>query len=80
MLHPNVNARDSMEWDLLDNDELVNPDALKEEQAFEKICNLADCSQMPAKNLMKIKVKISSQTEVFFWYIYSIRCLFTDWL
>ena len=67
-----------MEWVLSPPDELVNPDALKEEQAFEKLCNLADCSQMPAKNLMKIKVKISSQTEVFL--VYSIRCLFTDWL
>ena len=62
MLHPNVNARDSMEWDLLDDDELVNPDALKEEQAFEKICNLADCSQI---SIMQNQI-YSCQSD-FFW-------------
>ena len=37
-------------------DELVNDEAMEEQIEIAELCTLGDCSQIPAKNLLKIKV------------------------
>ena len=41
---------------LEDGDMMVNDEDVAKEMAFEKLCASGDCSSMPAKQKMKIKV------------------------
>ena len=40
------------------NDELINDEQIAKEMEFEKLCASGDCSSMPAKQKMQIKVRI----------------------
>ena len=50
--HPNGN----------DDDEMINDDEIAEEEMFLKLCAAGDCSSMPAKQ--KMQVKVSCQNAV----------------
>ena len=50
------NLRDDEEWELIDDDELENPDQIAEEMQFEANCAAGQCTALPATNLLKIKV------------------------
>jgi len=41
---------------VLDGDELKNPDQIDEEMTYEKLCASGDCSSMPAKQKMQIRI------------------------
>ena len=41
---------------VLDGDELRNPDEIADQMNYERLCASGDCSSMPAKQKMQIKV------------------------
>jgi len=41
---------------VLDGDELKNPDEVADQMGYEKLCSSGDCSAMPAKQKMQIKI------------------------
>ena len=43
------------------NDELINDEQIAKEMEFEKLCASGDCSSMPAKQKMQIKVGVIFQ-------------------
>ena len=42
-----------------DGDALINPEEIADELKYEKLCAIGDCSSMPAKQRMQIRVIIS---------------------
>ena len=48
--------RDEEEWNLVNGDELVNPDQIAEEMAFEESCAAGECTALPETNLLTVKV------------------------
>ena len=42
---------------VLDGDEYKDPEEIAEEMKYEKLCAAGDCSSMPEKQRMQIKVK-----------------------
>jgi len=44
------------EWTLLGSDELINPEELAEEMKWEELCASGNCTAMPAKQKMQIKI------------------------
>ena len=48
--------RDDEEWELVDDDEVVNPDQIAEEMQFEASCAAGQCTALPATNLLTVKV------------------------
>ena len=60
-------------------DEMVNMQALTDQMGMEKLCNSGDCSTIPDKNLMKIKVRIHVPVSIYFQTSYH-HILITDWL
>ena len=51
-----MNQRDNNGFHLKDEDMMVNDEDLANELEFEKMCAAGDCSTMPAKQKMQIKV------------------------
>ena len=53
--------RDNLREDLFhqkgDGDELVNDDEINKQMQYENLCAAGDCSTIPDKNLMKLKVR-----------------------
>ena len=43
-------------WTLQGSDELVNSEELADEMKYEKLCASGDCSSMPAKQKMQLRV------------------------
>ena len=48
--------RNDEQWELVDDDELENPDQIAEEMQFEASCAAGQCTDLPETNLMKVKV------------------------
>ena len=55
-IHPD-GKRFGYSWNHV-GDEMVDMQALTNQMGMEKLCNSGDCSTIPDKNLMKIKVRI----------------------
>ena len=51
-----VNQRGNHSFHLKDGDMMVNDEDVAKEMTFEKLCASGDCSSMPAKQKMQIKV------------------------
>ena len=50
--------REDGEFHLKGDDEMVNDAEVADEMKFEELCASGDCSSMPAKQKMQIKVNI----------------------
>ena len=48
--------RNEEQWDLVDDDELENPDQIAGEMQFEASCAAGSCTELPATNLMRVTV------------------------
>ena len=48
--------RDDNGFHLTDGDEMINDEELAKEMKFEELCASGNCSSMPAKQKMQIKV------------------------
>ena len=59
---------------LVGDDEMVNDEELAEEMNFAKLCASGDCSSMPSKQKMQIKVNCKRLIEPYF-YKLSFYCL-----
>ena len=62
------------------DDELINDDVIDEEIKYSKLCAVGDCSSMPAKQKMQIKVRCQKswrQKSIFFIAIHFFL-IFTD--
>ena len=51
-----VIQRDDNGFHLTDGDEMINDEELAKEMKFEELCASGNCSSMPAKQKMQIKV------------------------
>ena len=62
------------------DDEMINDDVIAEEIKYSKLCAAGDCSSMPAKQKMQIKVscKKTVETKINFLHCYFIFLISTD--